>query len=289
LNTIMKLRCKKYTVMNEQTTFRIAGGSVPGWEHRRAGKNNQDAYGWKVLPQGAIALVADGCGSGQWSEVGAQLGVRCALGAIARRLQEAVRPDSDQFWEAIQQDVLQSLMVFSSHVDLELVAQVRDYWLFTLVGAVVTPAVTVLVAFGDGAIALNGEFLPRPNYARNAPPYLGYGLMDDSQIALLPSDLRFRLHAVVATSSVQSILLGSDGVWDLMRVVQGAVSDGDGMGAIAPFWQDDYYVQNPDGIRRRLTVLGRESVQTDWEERQIVRRPGCLPDDTTLVVLRSCS
>jgi len=56
--------------------FDIAAASVIGREHARAGRNNQDAL--SLLAQGEVlaAVVADGCGSGAHSEVGAQIAQR---------------------------------------------------------------------------------------------------------------------------------------------------------------------------------------------------------------------
>jgi hypothetical protein len=58
------------------------------------------------------------------------------------------------------------------------------------------------------------------------------------------------------------------------------------VGPLSQFWTDDRYFANPDALRRRLTLINRESVRADFESRRLVRTPGLLPDDTTVVVLR---
>lgn len=61
--------------------FAIGGGSIPGRTHLGrgrllVGRHNQDAFGWTQTPHTLAAVVADGCGSGSDSEVGARLGTR---------------------------------------------------------------------------------------------------------------------------------------------------------------------------------------------------------------------
>src|SRR4051794_26892607 len=68
--------------------FEVAAGSVPGRDHLGrgnllAGRNNQDAYAWSCSEAGLVAVVCDGCGGGRHSEVGAQLGARLLVTALA--------------------------------------------------------------------------------------------------------------------------------------------------------------------------------------------------------------
>ena len=69
--------------------FEIAGGTVLGREHLRLGKNNQDAFAFKVVDDYAImAIVCDGCSAGAHTEVGAKLGASIAIESLFSNLAE---------------------------------------------------------------------------------------------------------------------------------------------------------------------------------------------------------
>jgi len=53
--------------------FFVAAGTIIGREHVRLGKNNQDKVIVSVRDDSIVAVVTDGCGSGNSSEVGAAL------------------------------------------------------------------------------------------------------------------------------------------------------------------------------------------------------------------------
>jgi hypothetical protein len=102
-----------------------------------------------------------------------------------------------------------------------------------------------------------------------------------------PEKLQFCLYAQVPTETVQSIVIGSDGVRDLIAASDRQMPGKEEfVGEIAQFWQGDRYFQNPDAIRRRLSLMNRESVKPDWQNQHLIREAGLLPDDTTLVVIR---
>jgi hypothetical protein len=149
-----------------------------------------------------------------------------------------------------------------------------------VVGTVVTPEHTLVFSAGDGVWALNGHVHALGPFPGNAPPYLAYGLLPDS---LVP----FVRQALVPTSEVDSLMLGTDGVGDLARLAEAVVPEaGDIVGPLSQFWREERYFRNPDALRRRLSLLARESVRVDPVSHRLVRSPGLLPDDTTLVVLR---
>jgi serine/threonine protein phosphatase PrpC len=86
--------------------FEYASGSIIGRNHVFAGKNNQDAYRIVANEKFIIAVVCDGCGSGKHSEVGAKLGARLVINAIADLLNQS--PDRDveiskpEFWDSVK-------------------------------------------------------------------------------------------------------------------------------------------------------------------------------------------
>jgi serine/threonine protein phosphatase PrpC len=261
----------------------VAAGSVVGRDHRRVGKNNQDAWAWAPLPQGLMAVVCDGCGSQPHSEVGAQLGAALMMRTVARQLAQRSLTD-DEFWPMVQRQVLIQLRSLARQLGHDLATTVQQHLLFTLLGAIVTPQDTVVFGLGDGVYALNGQAQVLGPYPHNAPPYLAYHLLPSETLGFAPPPLQ--VHCQQSTQAVETLLLGSDGVLDLMAAAAAALpGKTEPVGDLSQFWQDPYF-QNPDRVRRRLAQLNREVVQPDWERRHLIKQPGLLPDDTTLVCLR---
>jgi hypothetical protein len=263
--------------------FELAGGSVIGREHLRVGKNNQDAYGWQVADLGAIAVVCDGCGSGKHSEVGAKLGTRIVIEIMHRVLKDDLDWTDDQVWQSMQQQWLTQLQDVAMMLGDDRTQTVQDYLLFTIAGVVITPMVTAVFTLGDGVIAINNQVMRLGPFANNAPPYLGYGLLDRQTV----ESFQLRVLQVLPTAQVQSLLIGSDGVSDLLAVAEQSLPGrSETVGDITQFWQDDRYFRNPDQVRRHLALTNREVTTFDPQLQQCLRQSGLLPDDTTLIVIR---
>ncbi len=261
----------------------VAAGSVAGRDHIRTGKNNQDALAWVHLPQGGVAVVCDGCSSQPHSEVGAQLGAQLVTQVVVRQLDRTLLADAT-FWPTVQRQVLEGLYFLARQLGDNLAETVQRYLLFTLLGAVITPENTIIFGLGDGVYAINREIYTLGPYAHNAPPYLAYHLLAPESLACDPAPLQ--VHHCRPTTTVQTLLLGSDGVLDLIKAAALPLpGKTETVGEISQFWQDPYF-QNPDRVRRRLTLINRSVVQPDWDRQQLIQQPGLLPDDTTLVCLR---
>ncbi|MBD2175940.1 protein phosphatase 2C domain-containing protein [Pseudanabaena sp. FACHB-1998] len=252
---------------NLANQFEYASGSIIGRNHVLASKNNQDAYQIFTNEKFVIAVVCDGCGSGKHSEVGAKIGAKLVIAEISNLLNHDFELSDPEFWNLIKVNLLQKLkdLVVLTNGDVEFV---NDYLLFTILGVVIKERQTVTFSMGDGAIAINGELNQIPPYADNAPPYLAYGLYK-------PDAVNFEIRDRLPTSELDSLLIATDGIDDLVKVED-----------INQFWQEDRYFKNPDAIRRKLAMLNREDVKPDWQKREIVKRSGILSDDTTLVVIR---
>jgi hypothetical protein len=253
----------------------LAGGSVIGQQHLRVGRNNQDAYFWTAVEDLAIAVVCDGCGSSAHSEVGAKLGAHMTVNTLQRLLKTEGDLEKPEIWQSLQQQLLTQLQTVAKPLGNDLAQTVQDYLLFTITGVVITPKKTAVFALGDGVIAINGQVMSLGPFANNAPPYLAYGLLKKR----VPEPLQ--VLQILPTESLQSLLIGSDGVGDLMQVAEQSLPGrSEKVGAIAQFWQDDRYFRNPDQVRRRLSLINREVMTTN------LRQSGLLPDDTTLIVIR---
>lgn len=275
--------------------FVVAGGSIIGTEHRRMDRPNQDTFAWRQTDALTMAVVCDGCGSSPWSHIGAQLAMPFLFSAIERqwraydqqsRWRRFLQPHWLS-WADIQREITAKLSTILRDLDGSLIDRVQAYGLFTMVGAIITPNETILFSFGDGAVVLNGQVSMIGPFPGNAPPYLGYALLDPSQLTLAPDLLQFQIHHDGPTMGIQSILLGTDGVTALMaaedRQRPGQTKL---VGPFQQFWEDPWFVRNPDAIRRTLSQINRSVVTPDWSGHTLHHEDGLLPDDTTIVVIR---
>lgn len=233
--------------------FEIAGGSVAGRSHVAAGRNNQDAFAWAQSEHGAIAVVCDGCGSGAHSEIGSKIGSNVILQAGLPLLGQGL--SAEEILERVRVQTLGTIDGISRAMSGSNVARtIVEHFLFTVVGLLVEGEVVTPFSIGDGLIVINGRRTELGPFPNNEPPYLTYALLSGSRAP------RFEVHPSLPYSSVESLLLATDGALEL--------------DSIASFWEDDRVFRNPDMVRRRLAVAQRE------------RR--LLSDDTTLVVARPC-
>jgi hypothetical protein len=77
--------------------WRVFGASVMGSAHMRAGLPCQDAYAYHALPEGAILVAADGAGSAERADEGAQLAAAAASSALVAGLRRGW-PYDDAGW-----------------------------------------------------------------------------------------------------------------------------------------------------------------------------------------------
>lgn len=256
--------------------FQVAGGTIVGRDHRVVYKNNQDAYAITEYEGLTVAVVADGCGSGVKSEVGAHLGVRLVTEQIARMY--AVRRTLD--WPRLERHIVSQLDTLAQSLGGNYRQAVEDYLLFTLVGVVIAGDTVTFFACGDGIVRINDQALALGPYSGNMPPYIAYRLLE-SELKIDPREVRLAPIAVRPSQLVESFLLGTDGVEDIVlhadRTMPGIEKP---MGDLCQFWTDDRYFRgNPDLVSRQLRLMGRDYPVANPEH-------GLLHDDTTLIVGR---
>lgn len=270
--------------------FEIAGGSVPGRDHVRIGKNSQDAYYWEEANGILVGAVCDGCGSNPHSEVGAKIGakliVKQTLCWYLEEFGSVVHDENGTYLKFglkwVRRNVLFQLQSLIDSMAGKFSENVRDYFLFTALGFIVDPKLnTCVFGCGDGSYWINGmpTTIMAPN---NAPDYLGYGLVDT-----VPVSPVFITHECVATSEIKSLLIGTDGVADLAKAHDLSIPGKDEkIGPISQFWEKDGFFKNPFSIGHRLALVNRSISRIDWEKKCIGETHGPLRDDTTLVVIR---
>src|SRR5262245_44158995 len=130
--------------------FEAAAGSVAGRAHALSGRANQDAFALRKEPGCTIAVVADGCGSAEQSEVGAWFGAHLVATEVARA--SARDLDDPAFWRVAHERSIAALRLTATAMGGDLVDVVRRFFLFTIVGAVITDERAAVFSLGDGLI-----------------------------------------------------------------------------------------------------------------------------------------
>lgn len=273
--------------MNLMEKFELGGGTIMGRDHRLCQKNAQDDFTVIESEKFLVGVVCDGCGSGDHSEVGAKIGSRIVANELAELAMQSPRIFSPLYQDValrtLKDSILRSLERVVTTLGLDFASTVEDYFLFTIVAFIMTPEDTLVLAAGDGVVFVNGgrfDIEPDPG---NKPRYLSYGLLrhDFRESRLLKSVTE------VKTADVESILMGTDGVLDLIGAEKKLIPGKDeAVGPISQFWKNDFFFKNPWSIQRRLALVSRTVTRNDIEEGKIIEQPGYLKDDTTILVLR---
>lgn len=268
-----------------ESLFETAAGSVAGRDHVHAGRNNQDALCILSGPDATVAVVCDGCSSGRFSEVGAQLGARL----IADYLRYTLVAGSKPPWklEEVRRDVLNVIAGLAVSMGGSLSQTVNDFFLFTAVVAVVGAERTFVAGIGDGMFAYNGEVVRLGPFPNNQPPYLAYAITGSSLASGMGSALKFMRYLDVPTDEVSSLLIGTDGTADLAdaaeRLLPGRTEP---VGPLSQFWENDKFFRNPFILGRRLNLINPSQGVVRVKDGVVERAEGLLPDDTTLVAIR---
>jgi len=283
--------------------FEVASGSVIGRDHmyvgtgRRkvlVGKNNQDSHYAVIFPDYIVAVVCDGCGSSYHSEVGSKIGARLLIEAIRNYLlyhpglsDQGIGTCATSMLERVRQDTLAQIRVLAAVMGPSLTQIVSEYFLFTIVGALVTRFGTVIFSIGDGVYFVNGSMTEIGPFLDDSPPYMAYGITGSPLTNECPGLLHFQVDVAIPTKEVGSILIGVDGVLDLINIADHCIPGREDLvGPINQFWEDDRYFANPFAITRRLSLINRDHVGVSLAGRRVEDAHGELRDDTTFVVIR---
>lgn len=270
--------------------FGFAGGSTIGSEHALHGKpgskNNQDAFHWAHGRNCSFAVICDGCSKGAHSEVGAKMTSRI-LSKIVVELADALLDVNPQafgdenypFWERVEKLFLNDVLSITRMMGTSISETITDFWLCTVVGALITPYATHVVAVGDGAYDINGVFQKLEPGAGNSPTYYAYQITGTTLALEHVNLIHIRPQQVILTDQVNSLFLMSDGIEDLIASANlNMPGKANPIGPLSQFC-DERFVLNPDNIRRRLALIGLETVR----DLQIVASP--LKDDTTILAI----
>src|SRR5512134_1247285 len=118
--------------------FEVAAGTVVGRDHAASGRPNQDAHAVWRGPDATVAVVADCCRSARGSETGARLGAHLVVDSLRRRRRQIQAGAVEGVLEDVRREVLGHLRRLAAAMGESLTPTVGEFFLFTLVGAVVT-------------------------------------------------------------------------------------------------------------------------------------------------------
>lgn len=129
----------------------VAGCSVRGRSHERAGTSCQDASGWRELsPTSLVVAIADGAGSARFSETGAKAAVARVLDHVA----ESAGPSEAA--ESLLADAAASALVALHDEARKLETEIGQL-ACTLLIVHATPRGTSFYQIGDGAIVMSRD------------------------------------------------------------------------------------------------------------------------------------
>lgn len=255
--------------------FFITTGSVMGCYHRASFKNNQDAAHIAKSDDGLIAVVSDGCGSGKFSEVGALIASRyiAEKGLELLAHQKNGMRFRNGFFEQLRVETLFFLRKIAADLGRDLSQIVYDYFLFTVVGALIEENETTIFTLGDGIFSVNCETVVIDQH--NTPRYLGYALLPSDPMKTNPHYYDFTLQKTIPTNAVRSIALATDGADDLLANKDQEISiigKKEKINDLTQFETEEKFARNPALLQKRLVVLGVNN--------------GILNDDTTVALIR---
>ena len=266
----------------------FASGVLQGADHRYIRTNCQDAVRIfrKTFDDNTVVVgvCADGCGTGEHTEVGAQLGVNIATDVISTEYLASATLGTEVDWSTIKDDIVTRIgnvaqSVWSVNQDYN--ALIIEYFFFTIIGFVMTEEETTFFRAGDGVLIVNGEDIPIPTPEGNRPEYLGYNLVSSS---IRPNiEIMLRL----PTSEIDHFLLGSDGLKDIRaaeeklipkKQVGSRIPKEELVGNLSQFWTGDQYFDDKEAVRRRIMVFNGGLCAEP--------RAGIARDDASLIVCR---
>jgi hypothetical protein len=266
----------------------FASGVLQGADHRYIRTNCQDAVRIfrKTFDDNTVVVgvCADGCGTGEHTEVGAQLGVNIATDVISTEYLASATLGTEVDWSTIKDDIVTRIgnvaqSVWSVNQDYN--ALIIEYFFFTIIGFVMTEEETIFFRAGDGVLIVNGEDIPIPTPEGNRPEYLGYNLVSSS---IRPNiEIMLRL----PTAEVDHFLLGSDGLKDIRaaeeklipkKQVGSRIPKEELVGPLSQFWTGDQYFDDKEAVRRRIMVFNGGLCAEP--------RAGIARDDASLIVCR---
>ncbi len=275
--------------------LRYSHGSVIGGDHVKVKKNCQDAYLVKEKKDLMVSFVADGCSNSNfpfetYTEVGSRVGVGIVTNYVVSRLESISKwrwnfyLQNENFWADIQKHTLGEIDSIARGIGGSYHNNIVSYFLFTLVGMIVTPDITLFVGVGDGYYYLNGvKFEMIPDARDNFPTALGYNLIETSLKVMAPDDLKIRVKKVASTNTVNSAMVATDGLKGFFNDSKKCVPGTTEIADPEDFWKNVSYFDNRSNLVGRLNLLASEKRVINWKDERVKIYPPVLTDDLAIV------
>jgi Protein phosphatase 2C len=236
--------------------FINATASAIGSSHYKLYYNNQDSYHYYQDNSCIIGVVADGCGSGSNSEVGARLGVDFVVNFCKKHFQN--KPFDEVLLKKALVEYLKNIV--KNQQTSEELDFIENYLYFTLFGFVIQPHQTFIFHSGDGVYLLNDqEVIIEQN---NRPKYIAKNLIS--------GNIELQIE-VIETSNVQQLLIATDGLIHLSEKFEAGETI-EGMNKTSDLFKNDDLFDDMIALPKLLTNLSLQK--------------NILKDDTTLIMLK---
>jgi hypothetical protein len=165
-------------------------------------------------------------------------------------------------WQGIAEEMGNRIRLNASWSHLSITDAVARYWSATILGIVMGPKFTNLVAFGDGRFVVNGEsiIIAAADESKNQPAYPGYLV---AKSTLPGTALKFTV-LTRPTDEIEHALVATDGL-DYLVKAEGKLVPGtsDRVPPISYFWEADELFVDPLACGNLLNYVARD-----------IRKPG---------------
>lgn len=241
--------------------FNIAYGSVMGSHHHRSMKNNQDAYRYIEKDDIQVGVVCDGCGSCQFSEIGANYGASYFSSQLIKYGEALLDSEDPNFKLSDLITVVRSYMISDLSIKKLNNPEFTQSYLFTIVGFLRIKDKVCIFHEGDGYYEINGD--PTLIDEQNQPSYIAYSVL--GRVG--------KMHThTFDVKDVQSFIVATDGMQHYLE--RGHET--------SEIFDQEFMFENPAILERYLRKLNAPSIKL--KDGEIQKSGYQLFDDFTLIV-----
>jgi len=193
----------------------INSATIVGRDHILTKKNRQDFLVYREFEDLKIGVVCDGCGEGEYSEVGASLIGTFTLNFLLNHFKPNVLPVAQAFLPLSTEYLEQCITFFIKSLSIMLYERqeilfVKDFMLSTCLFCVIDKENITIGYCGDGVIIINDK--ARILDQKGAPHYIAYKNIPKEALEKQPTSLNFFTIETYKQSEIEKVVIGSDGV-----------------------------------------------------------------------------
>lgn len=236
--------------------WHVLGASVVGTAHRRADRPCQDAHAFRVLPAGALLVVADGAGSAERSQEGARLAADTALTVLAESVAQGW-PSGEQVWR----EVFAAAYAAARQAIVDRAAQAgvpARAFATTLLCAALSADLLAVAQLGDGvavAASIPGEW-----FVAAAPQRGEYA--NETYFLVQPHALS-QVAVTVYAEPIEALAVMTDGLLRLVLDVQTTTPHAPFFNPLVAFANGAPYAEQASGQLADFLNSDRVSARTD--------------------------